>query len=104
MQIRAKSQFNIGDLVKFKGASTRFLIGGVMTETCPGGMQIHYNGMVLAPSFSTRDGSAIAEKTTMVNECFLEKLPPAPPVVKGQDIKGSGYPLSVGMKIKGGRG
>ena len=95
MRILAKTQFNIGDIVKFKGAATRFCIGGVIVETCPGGTQIHYNGLVLAPSFSARDGSAIAEKTTMVNECFLEKMPPAPPVIKGKDVdvKVPGYPL-----------
>jgi hypothetical protein len=100
MRIKAKSLFNIGDVVRIKGADTRFVIGGIMVEVCPGGTQIHYSGIVLEVGIGIRDRYA-AQKDHRLNEIFLETIPPAPPVEKGKDVKGPGYPLSAGMKIRG---
>jgi hypothetical protein len=98
--IKAKSLFNIGDVVKFKGADTRFVIGGVTVEVCPGGTQIHYSGIVLEVGIGIRDRYA-AQKDHRVNEIFLEVIPPVPSVEKEKDVKRPGYPLSAGMKIRG---
>lgn len=108
MLIRAKSLFNIGDIVKFKGATTRLIVGGINVENCPGGMQIHYSGVVLASTFGSKADSAIAEKVVSVNEIYLEKLPPAPPLtrieLKNKAISERGFPLSAGWcRKKGGR-
>ena len=106
MRISAKSQFNIGEIVKFKGASTRIIIGGINVETCPGGMQIHYSGVVLASSiYGTKEGQAVAEKVVSVNEIYLEKLPPAPPPtrieLKNKAVRERANTVLAGMKYTG---
>lgn len=78
MKIEIKTLYNIGDTVKIKGASQRVLINNVITETCPGGTQILYKGIMLFPKDSFRVENSrvewIFEKELTINENLLETL------------------------------
>ena len=78
MDISINSKFGIGEMVKLKGASQRFLIASVWTETCPGGTQILYEGVILIPKDSFRVEKNKTEwffdKEMKVNETLLEQI------------------------------
>jgi len=77
MRVNVKTKYDIGQTVKMKEATQRFLIGGINVETCPGGTQIHYSGMVQQPRDSFRTEKRVewyAEKSATFNEIYLEGL------------------------------
>jgi hypothetical protein len=79
MKLEFKSAFNIGEIVKFKGACQRFLINNILSETCPGGTQILYRGVMLFPKDSFRKTAVdniewVFDKEMNINENLLEKL------------------------------
>lgn len=77
MKIEINTLFGVGEIVKFKGAEQRFLINNVITETCPGGTQILYDGAILFPKDTYRTERKIEyffDKSLRVNENLLEKI------------------------------
>jgi hypothetical protein len=78
MKLTVDTLYNIGDTVKIKGASQRFVINNVIAETCPGGTQILYKGLLLYPrdSFRIKGGRIewVFEKESAINENLLETL------------------------------
>lgn len=77
MEIKAVTKFNIGTIVQIRGTTSRFSIGKIFVEVCPGGVQIIYKGLTLAPKpYSlSKDLGYTAEKEFVINEVFLEEIP-----------------------------
>lgn len=76
MEIRVVPNFRIGEIVNFKGASDRFLIGEIHTVTCTAGTQVLYDGIIInnVEHFSKKP-RWVANKGMKVNEVLLEALP-----------------------------
>jgi len=82
MRITIESKFEIGEIVSVKGAEQRLLINNIVSETCCGGTQILYKGIMLCPdprhgANFLREGEKekyFMDKDILINEMMLEKL------------------------------
>lgn len=82
MKLTFESKFNVGDIVRLKGTiNQKFVINNVISETCPGGTQILYAGVICMPNHQVyrrsdepMDFTALADKPININENLLEAI------------------------------
>jgi len=78
MEISVKTKFELGQIVRIKGADGhKLLIGKIMVERCPGGVQILYHGILLLKKpegLALKDDRCVwyAEREQGFNEILLE--------------------------------
>lgn len=79
MHIEAKTKFEIGQVCGVVGSTNRFVVTGIVTDTCPAGTQIHYNGMFLGKglaSFTKPPQFEALKLEKFFPETLLEELKP----------------------------